>query len=357
MKSKLVYILGAGHSGTTLLDCVLGTLPGVVSMGEVTHLPWQLHRGKNAPERVSVEEAKERRDVCSCLRNFRACPFWAPIINEMSEELGFDVFEDSGRFKIMLLNEEFRDLEHRVFSMPRFRRIFSWAPRRVLIRLGERYPILSPISSLIRNGQQDRVTNNWMLFDRVAAYAQAECVVDSSKDPIRFKLLSERRPDRVKAVLMARSLHACAVSYLRRGHNPLEIARHARSYHNRAVGILERAGVEYTVLSYDQLALDPMAQRRRLAEFLGIEAPEESIYLDTHACHLVAGNPMRFRGKMDIRYDARWVNEITPSLRARIDEIEKTVNPLVRDLLRQEKGAIMRAASSPEMEKGRNENG
>ena len=44
MGAKLIYIVAAGHSGSTLLDMLIGSIPGVFSTGELNHLPWQLSR-------------------------------------------------------------------------------------------------------------------------------------------------------------------------------------------------------------------------------------------------------------------------------------------------------------------------
>jgi hypothetical protein len=41
-KSKIIFIISAGHSGSTLLDLLIGTLPSVVSTGELIWLPWQI---------------------------------------------------------------------------------------------------------------------------------------------------------------------------------------------------------------------------------------------------------------------------------------------------------------------------
>ena len=45
---KLIYILGMGHTGSTLLDRVLGAQPGVLSIGELKHL----HRLLDNPEKI-----------------------------------------------------------------------------------------------------------------------------------------------------------------------------------------------------------------------------------------------------------------------------------------------------------------
>ena len=39
-KTKLLYIVSLGHSGSTLLDLLSGTIKGVFSMGEAHFLSW-----------------------------------------------------------------------------------------------------------------------------------------------------------------------------------------------------------------------------------------------------------------------------------------------------------------------------
>ncbi len=58
---RIVYLGGLGRSGTTLLERLLGELPGVCSAGEVVHL-WQ--RGIADAER------------CGCGEPLPDCPFW-----------------------------------------------------------------------------------------------------------------------------------------------------------------------------------------------------------------------------------------------------------------------------------------
>jgi len=64
-KIKLIYILGTGFSGSTLLSLVLGTQKGVLNLGEV----WAL-------ENDYVENRK-----CSCGKNVMNCNYWQWIIN------------------------------------------------------------------------------------------------------------------------------------------------------------------------------------------------------------------------------------------------------------------------------------
>ncbi len=62
--SRVLFLGGLGRSGTTLLERILGELPGVTPLGEVVHL-WQ--RGIRADEK------------CGCGVRFAACPFWQRV--------------------------------------------------------------------------------------------------------------------------------------------------------------------------------------------------------------------------------------------------------------------------------------
>ena len=62
--ARVLYLGGIGRSGSTLLERMLGQIPGTCSLGEVVHL-WA--RGIRDNER------------CGCGDTFHACPFWTSV--------------------------------------------------------------------------------------------------------------------------------------------------------------------------------------------------------------------------------------------------------------------------------------
>ena len=46
MKKKVVFIMGMGRSGSTLLDLTIGSHPDAFSLGEISHLPGIIEKGK-----------------------------------------------------------------------------------------------------------------------------------------------------------------------------------------------------------------------------------------------------------------------------------------------------------------------
>ncbi len=61
--TKLVYIGGYGHSGSTMLEYLLTASPEVLACGEV----------------ASVLRDRSRKGKCTCGRRVKECPVWGPI--------------------------------------------------------------------------------------------------------------------------------------------------------------------------------------------------------------------------------------------------------------------------------------
>jgi len=98
-KLNVIYIAGVGRSGSTILDQMLGQIPGICSLGEVAQL-WQKTIPNNAP--------------CGCGTVITQCPLWGPVLKHLLEG------PDSNsciqrRIEILELDKTF----------PRFHRLFK----------------------------------------------------------------------------------------------------------------------------------------------------------------------------------------------------------------------------------------
>ncbi len=71
--AKIIYISGLGHSGSTILDMSLGTLPGVTGLGEVKSLL--------DPRTRNVHYAS----YCSCGKKATECEFWKKLPGELKD--------------------------------------------------------------------------------------------------------------------------------------------------------------------------------------------------------------------------------------------------------------------------------
>jgi hypothetical protein len=86
--TRVIYVLGTGRCGSTVLDLVLGSAPGVVSVGELWYLPTVLRvsTGELAgfPALLALEPVApgSPKLLCSCGQAVVDCPVWTAVRRE-----------------------------------------------------------------------------------------------------------------------------------------------------------------------------------------------------------------------------------------------------------------------------------
>lgn len=88
MPRRVVFIASLGHSGSTLLDLILGSHPAVVGLGEV---------GRSAAPAGDGPPGEPQ--VCSCGRPAAACDFWGTVLPRLAAEPSAS---DRRRYEIVL---------------------------------------------------------------------------------------------------------------------------------------------------------------------------------------------------------------------------------------------------------------
>ena len=287
---KLIFIASAGHSGSTLLDILTGTIPGIFSTGEVVHLPWQLYRH---------EKSKQGR--CSCSSPFDECEVWAKIIKRLSQKVGYEIYDDPFNFRMSIINDQRYDklgrLDNKIVrQIVKFGLVHN---SDILNRYFYR-KLLGPIK------------NNWLLFDTIKEVTGNQYIVDSSKDYIRMKFLYDFRPDDFYLIHLKRGLYGVACSDKKLGKSPFMAAKGAHRLNKTIETICrQNKGIKLLSMNYEDLCRDPNAERKRIADFLNLENPGSDLQIDTTAKHLVAGNGMRHKGKIQIVFDEEWRRKLT----------------------------------------------
>ena len=81
---RVIFIAGSVHSGSTILDIVLGNHPELQGTGELSnlHKVWQ------------------KNHYCSCGVKVQACPFWSDVVQMWREELNGDALTDYGQLQV-----------------------------------------------------------------------------------------------------------------------------------------------------------------------------------------------------------------------------------------------------------------
>jgi hypothetical protein len=283
-----VFVGGLGRSGTTLLERILGELPGVCPLGEVVHL-WR---------RDLLDDER-----CACGTAFSGCDFWQAV-----GEHAFGGWQHVDVRRVLALREAVERTRH--------------IPRLAATRLPDRYRALVT----------EYAGYYAAVYRGAAAVSGAEVLIDSSKHSALAYCLRWATDMDLRVVHMVRDSRGVAYSWTKavsrpEADSPDEMTRYppGRSAllwnaHNAAFGLLHHRGVPVRRVRYEALLSDPAGTVRELADFAGV-ATGPLDFLTDHSvrlgrCHSAAGNPMRFAtGEIPLRHDEAWRTQLPPRQR------------------------------------------
>ena len=292
MSGHVVCVLADKRSGSTLLTQLLGAHPDVVSVGEVHWFQAYVRNDRslyNPPNDL----------VCACGSTFAECGFWRSVCSGIERPLD------------------------RLRLMPRF---FGWVEpnvqqsllKRLPRRLAGRYPDLtrSRLVQAIYDGK--RVARDSMeVFDSIFRSTGARYIIDSSKETLRYRMLHDWYPQRIKMLVLHRDYKAVIYSKMKRGES---LASSALSWKvtvqqiESLVGDVPSSNV--ISLKYEDLCTDPGEQLSRICRFLGLEFTESMLLRPESGLHDLGGSPSKFQqGRREIRLDADYQTEFSDAQR------------------------------------------
>jgi hypothetical protein len=279
----ILYIGGSGRSGSTLVERVVGQLPGVVPVGELVFL-WS--RG-----------VREDR-LCGCGERFHACSFWQGV--------GREAFGGWDRVDL----DEVLALQRRL-------------DRNRYIPL-----MLAPAASVSYRRDLARYAEYLLPVYRAASVASgARLLVDSSKHASTAFLLGRLGGLDLRVLHLVRDSRGVAYSWTKQVRKPGTVEGEpshmprlnpgSQSLYwvafNLMFEALPASGVPTMRLRYESFLRDPRTETERVSRFSGLETDAGSFaFLDDGvvelaANHSVSGNPMRFAtGRVELRLDDAW---------------------------------------------------
>jgi hypothetical protein len=282
---KVLYIVGLGRSGSTILSNSLGQIGGYFSAGELNFI-WKHNVIENR--------------LCGCGKPFRECPVWTRVMDE-----AFGGMDGVDAREMMRLQA----------SGTRTRHIPLMLTERGRRRLAER------LEKLLINYRR--------LYEAIGAVTDSRVIVDSSKEPAHGYAMS-LVPDVDFYVLhLIRDPRAAAYSWLKKKPQPdsEEIEHMVRfspakssalwdSWNASAEALWRRTPEKYLRLRYEDFVADPRASLRRILGLVGVTAElplagEREVRLGVS--HTVSGNPNRFdTGAVELRPDYEWISNMSP---------------------------------------------
>lgn len=308
---RVVYIAGVGRSGSTLLERVLGGVPGWVNAGELNAIF----------SRVATQDQR-----CGCGRTFSTCPFWTAV---GAEAFGgwASVTERVARLQPRLVRQR---------HVPRLATGLRGGN-------GER-------GSGATYGHElaDYLDVHHRLYRAIAAVSGAEVVVDASKSTAQLFAL-RRDPDLDLRVLhLVRDSRGVAHSWSKAGiRKPQSTDGDTMgTYPPRRLAVLWAAlQLECSLLGvlapyaarvrYEDLVARPRPTLEAALVDLGLPAPASALAhvgersVDLAPSHGVAGSRSRFTaGRIELELDDAWRSALRPGARRVVTAV--TLPQLVR---------------------------
>jgi len=322
----LLYVCGGGHSGSTLLDLLLGEHPGITSVGEISVLNRYL-------------EADEY--PCSCGRVPNRCPFWQEVMESLAtgkapsgppDTLVNAGTDEDARASITAARSRAMPLdmrrEHAVTLSLKRQYLTSGA---YLTLTGDDGKDERRLRRLAPNIMQ-RMDDTHRLFDAIRRINGTPVVLDSSKHAYRLRLLRASRPESVFCVFLVRDGRARTFSDMRRdGLDAESAARRWVKVNMRTRRMIAPIPPSHRIdVTYEQLCREPRETLERICASVGLPASPELLGMQFEDVHNIGGNRARF-GKLDaVREDTQWRKMMSPADLAIFEDI---AGPLNRELL------------------------
>ena len=273
-RARVLFVMGHGSSGTTILGNTLGEVEGFFHAGEL---------------RTIWGEALAGLQTCGCGLPIRECPVWSEVLAD-----GFPGLDDAGAARLARLHRDTIRVRHTLRLLREKPGASShWAALRAYAEVADR------------------------LYRSLATATGASVIVDTSKrtgDAALLRLLPGIDPFVLHVV---RDPRAVAYSWSHRsGSPPGELATAAEWLAFSALGeaVKWRLGRGRSmVLRHEDFAERPRESLERVLRFVGaartpipLSGPEDrTVHFGEN--HTVAGHWTRFnRGATDLRLSTEW---------------------------------------------------
>lgn len=281
MTCQVLYIAGAGRSGSTLLEMVLGNFPEAFSVGEV---------------RFFWEYWQENGRRCGCGSLLRECDFWNAIVQRLH-------FHNLDLVEMGLLAQK----HDRTRNVPWFFMPFKT-------------PYLPPHKLL---------DGTHKLYDAIWQESGKKLIVDSSKVPSHLFILSQLSNVDVRTLHLVRDGRAVAYSWNKRQKQELGLQQKNgyMPHHSLTRALItwlvensftDKIGQKfnaYTMVRYEDLTKNIATIMERtfqeLALPIAIPLTSNQNTVSVQPTHSVGGNPLRFEKRMmHISLDEEWRQKI-----------------------------------------------
>tara|TARA_B100001939_G_scaffold346587_1_gene365719 strand:+ start:264 stop:1130 length:867 start_codon:yes stop_codon:yes gene_type:complete len=261
-KVKLVYILGCGRSGSTLLDMILGNHKKIISTGECQFFDM---------EKISSNNNQ----------------FWKKVAN---------IYKD----KLVKNNRDINDVKSikncRYISLKEILKINN---------LG--------IPNNFKDNQclNNFLFDNLLLFETIQEVSKKNILIDSSKTISRLFHLYNSKMFDIKVIYLHRNGLAFVNSGYKKGLTNIQSSLHWTIRNYRSQKLLKQCNLEYLEISYDNLVNETESTISSICNFLKLDFKKSMLNFSKNQ-NLIGGNPvMRDNNNFKIEGNIQWKKSLS----------------------------------------------
>jgi len=254
---KVIYVVGVGHSGSTLLDLLLGSHSRIESLGEMEEFDRYMSR------EPSIRDA---RRTCTCGARYKECEFWRKVTGAAM----------------------------------------------AACQCGE---------LVLGAADQSRFEqHNYAVFRAALDVSGKDLVCDSSKNYLRLRRLLQSDLFDIFVVHLVRDGRAVGYSAKRKGRRPDPDKPGRRLYwgslknwrrKNIACSRMLRDYGRSIRLRYEDLVANPELWVSRILAGVGLDLEKGQLEFWNTVHHNIGGNHMRHLGRQEIRQDTEYLSRLS----------------------------------------------
>lgn len=265
-KLNVVYILGLGFSGSTLLSFVLNNHPEIFTVGEVGPGP----------------EIQQKQFPCSCGKILAECVFWTKIQEKMKRSYSVSLDLDSLDMHYVFSRNKFFE----TLLMGRLKTHYLWQLRNTIL-----HPIFP--------GFQKRISylnrKNYFFMKTALEISNSNCFLDATKNWNRLFYLSKIKEINLKVIHLVRSPYGFSASAKKRLNWDVYLGAQSwsKQTHDNIFILKKYIPPECQfVLAYENFCENPSAVLNKLIEFIGVAPMGFPVNFRDYEHHII-GNKMR----------------------------------------------------------------
>ena len=285
-KIKVIYILGEGRSGSTLIERILGQHSDIFAAGELKHI-W--------------ERSFKENQLCSCGVAFNECDVWKKIIENFK-------IKNTDANKQINAQEQISRLRH-FFTLKNLQEKDKYKENPYLVDIIDTY---------------------YELYSAILKTTGQKYVLDASKHPIFAFVLSMHPNIDLTVLHLVRDVRGVAYSWRKKKIRPeitthqelmprYTVVRTAISWNvvNYIGNYVKQRADTYSLLHYENIILNPKIEVSKIFKLLNLKDETDRIFINENTVslkqnHTVAGNPMRFKtGEITLSLDEEWKEKMS----------------------------------------------